>query len=144
MQKTEDFCDATVTLDFGRLRALCAEKPETTMAVIRAAWPHIQMALRSGHTLKRICHELNEDGFAIGYKTLSAYVGRLRRQQARRAELEPRSGGLPSARSVAAPASRSISRPDAHDPMANAREYSTGKRPGFHFTGEPPDPEKLF
>ena len=76
VQKTEDFPDLP------RLRALCAEKPDTTMALVRAAWPQIRLALDAGHTLKRICRELNHDGLAIGYKTLSAYIGRLCREQA--------------------------------------------------------------
>jgi hypothetical protein len=32
----------------------------------------------------------------------------------------------------------------ARDPRANLPEHSTGKGCGFHFTGEPPDPQKLF
>jgi hypothetical protein len=82
VQKTEDFSDGATSQDLPRLRALCAEKPDTTMALVRAAWPQIRLALEAGHTLKRVCRELNHDGLTIGYKTLSAYVGRLCREQA--------------------------------------------------------------
>jgi hypothetical protein len=88
VQKTEDFREGAVAWDLPRLRALCAEKPDTTMALVRAAWSDILTALGSGHTLKRICQELNKDGLAVGYKTLSAYVGRLRREPTRHVNLQ--------------------------------------------------------
>ena len=67
--------------DLTRLRTLREERPDGKMAMIRRAWPAIVEALDSGHTLKRICERLNEGGVAVEYKTLSAYVSILRREQ---------------------------------------------------------------
>ena len=64
VQKTEDFRGGNVRHDLPRLRALCEQKPDATMALVRAAWPDILTALRSGHTLKRICDELGT-GFRL-------------------------------------------------------------------------------
>jgi hypothetical protein len=50
------------------------------MAPLRNAWPDIEDAMHDGHSLKRICKCLNEDGFAIAYKTLSTYLAVLRRE----------------------------------------------------------------
>jgi hypothetical protein len=123
MQKTEDFHEGAVAWNLPRLRALCEQKPDTTIALVRAAWPDIRLALDSGHTLKRICEALNRDGLSIGYKTLSAYVGRLRRQRT------PLS--IPSLRNLT---------PAVADPLAQAMEACARPRYDImaaHCDGDP-------
>jgi len=66
-------------LDLTPLRALSQERPSCKMALIRRAWPDILTALRAGHSLKRVCELLGEDGILIGYNTLCSCVSRLRR-----------------------------------------------------------------
>src|SRR5579864_6332581 len=66
-----------------RLRNLSAEKPTTKMGQVRWLWPEIQVARAAGHTLQLIHKRLNEAGIEIDYRTLSLYIGRLERQQAR-------------------------------------------------------------
>jgi hypothetical protein len=78
---TEHLVKDPVVPDLARFRALRDEKPDSKMALIRRAWPDIVAALNSGHTLKHVCKRLNEDGVAVDYKTLSAYVSILRRKQ---------------------------------------------------------------
>ncbi len=134
MQKTEDFPDGNARHDLPRLRALCEEKPDATMALVRAAWPQILTALRSGHTLKRICQELNKDGLTVGYKTLSAYVGRLRRERTRNVDLRET---RPSPRSVFRPRN---SPPVVSDPLAHAMEACAKPRydiTAAHCDGDP-------
>ena len=77
VQKTEDFRDGAARWDLPRLRALCTEKPDATMAQVRTAWPQIRLALDSGHTLKRICEALNRDGLSIHMSTrvLAGQIG---------------------------------------------------------------------
>jgi hypothetical protein len=54
------------------------------MGQVRWAWPEIQAAQAAGHTLHSIHKRLNEGGIEIDYRTLSLYIGRLERQEARR------------------------------------------------------------
>jgi hypothetical protein len=105
------------------------------MARVRLVRSDIEASLSCGHSLKRICEDLNADGFAIDYKTLSTCLGVLRRTEDRDS-VGPQNGARRTHTAA-------LPKPPL-DPMANARQYSTGKRPGFHFTGEPPDPAKLF
>lgn len=63
-----------------RLRALCQERPSRKMAVIRRSSSDILAALKAGHSLKRVCERLNEEGVSIGYRTLCTYMSRLRRE----------------------------------------------------------------
>jgi hypothetical protein len=115
------------------------------MASIRHLLPDILAARNSGHTLKRVCRRLNELGIDIKYKTLSAYVGILRREQSRRStingERKPQLVAVPEPVRVFPTSAPAISRPS---PLATAMEY-LGKVRGFqNFTGEPPDPDKIF
>ena len=64
-----------------RLRALSRERPCSKMALIRRSWPDILAALRAGHSLKRVCERLSDEGIPIGYRTLCSYVSRLRRDK---------------------------------------------------------------
>jgi hypothetical protein len=71
-----------------RLRDLMTEKPTTKMGQIRWAWPEIQAALAVGHTLHCVHKRLEEIGIAVGYRTLSLYIGRLKREQAQKCSPE--------------------------------------------------------
>jgi len=137
MQKTEDFREGAEAWNLPRLRALCAEKPDTTMALVRVAWPQIRLALDSGHTLKRICEALNRDGLSIGYKTLSAYVGRLCREQT--SNVRPRAAQPKKPFRAPVPASRALAPADA-DPLAQAMEACARPRYDImaaHCDGDP-------
>lgn len=137
LQKTKDFPERAASLDLPRLRALCAEKPDATMALVRAAWPDILTALGSGHTLKRVCQELNKDGLAIGYKTLSAYAGRLRRERTGNVRLREKQARRPLPLSV--PSLRHLA-PAASDPLAQAMEACARPRYDIiaaHCDGDP-------
>jgi hypothetical protein len=52
--------------------ALAAQKPDQKICQIRQAWPSIEQALSSGHSLKAVCASLVADGISVNYKTLSA------------------------------------------------------------------------
>jgi hypothetical protein len=67
--------------DLTPLRALSQEWPSCKMALIRRAWPDILVALKAGHSLKRVCELLREDGILIGYNTLCSCASRLRRER---------------------------------------------------------------
>ncbi len=137
VQKPKDFLDGAASLDLPRLRALCAEKPDATMALVRAAWPQIRLALDSGHTLKRICEALNRDGLSIGYKTLSAYVGRLRRE--RTGNFHPRETQAKRPSPLSVPSLRNLT-PAVSDPLAQAMEACARPRYDImaaHCDGDP-------
>ena len=100
-------------------------------------WPDILTALGSGHTLKRVCQELNKDGLAIGYKTLSAYVGRLRRERTGNVRLRETPARRPLPLSV--PSLRHLA-PAASDPLAQAMEACARPRYDIiaaHCDGDP-------
>lgn len=67
--------------DLSPLRALETELPDSTMAIIRSAWPEIQTALRRGHALKTIQQRLSDSGIEVSYRVLCVYVSRLRREK---------------------------------------------------------------
>jgi len=130
--------------DLGPLRALQSETP-TRMAAVRRVWPEICAALSAGHSLKMVQRRLSDGGFGIPYRTLVSCVNRIRREQARlgssgmrHRKAAPRTGlpEMPPAKDRTDSAKR--------DPMENLRKYGTDSRPRFRFTGEPPDPSKLF
>jgi hypothetical protein len=70
-------------IDLAPLRALDTELPDNTMGRIRYAWPEIEAALRRGHRLKTIHQRLIGSGIKVGYKMLSVYLCRLRREKGR-------------------------------------------------------------
>ena len=78
---TDNPSEDPALLDLTPLRALSQERPSSKMALIRRAWPDILAALKVGHSLKRVCERLREDGILIGYNTLCSCVSRLRREQ---------------------------------------------------------------
>jgi hypothetical protein len=66
------------------LRDLTAEKPTTKMGQVRWAFHEIEAALAAGHTLQMVHARLKDVGIEIGYRTLSLYLGRLKRRQGAR------------------------------------------------------------
>jgi hypothetical protein len=126
--------NANDKLDLAKLRAHVREKPRTKAGQVRQAWPEIKQLLASGHSLKDICHWLNEIGLQIGYARLSDYVCQLRRRES-----------LPLT-SMAADSGGQPVRPDPasapENPLAHilAREK---KSTGFSYNAEP-DPKKLI
>ena len=62
------------------VEALAREHPTQLMARLRAVWPHVQQALKAGHTLRLIHERLNMAGVPISYKVLVVYrYGRIER-----------------------------------------------------------------
>jgi hypothetical protein len=106
-------------------------------------------ALNAGQSLKRVCESLNADGIAVEYNAFRAYVSILRRQQTersvpvqdRQARSVPVLGHHVHVPPRPVPAT---CRPDLSDPMATAMEYLNRVRGFQSFTGEPPDPDKIF
>ena len=65
------------------LVGLQKENPTKSISLIRLIWPDIKAALQRGHTLKEVHARLVKGGLRIGYKKLSVYVSRLRREDAK-------------------------------------------------------------
>jgi hypothetical protein len=143
-------------VDLAPLRALHSETPATRIAFVRQLWPDISAALNAGHSLTIVHQRLISGGVDIPYRTLVSCVNRIRLEQARTvagvsrpARVTPPSAGIRAAHGAPTPDSSGNSngavppRSSRH-PMANLLEHDSRKLPGFHFTGEPPDPEKLF
>ena len=118
------------------------------MASIRYAWPGIMAALNTGHSLKRVCERLNADGIAVEYNAFRAYVSILRRQQTQRSvaaqDRQARSAPVPGPVRMPLSPIPATARPNLSDPMATAMEYLNRVRGFQNFTGEPPDPDKIF
>jgi len=120
------------------------EKPDSKMTSIRRTWPEIAATLDAGHSLKRVCECLNADGVAVEYKTLRAYVSILRREQRQRSMVvpdKPVPGPIVQVPQRSVPATR---RQEPSNPLATAMEYLSKVRGFQNFTGEPPDPDKIF
>jgi len=123
----------------GPLSSLPDKLPSTGIGLVRRLWPKIDAALKAGHNLVAVHESLREGGFDVPYSTLTSCVQRIRLEQARTAPSRAASAKKPLPKVASQPTSVG-----ERDPMANLRKYGTGKVPGFHFTGEPPDPKKLF
>ncbi len=120
------------------------EKPGSKMTCIRRAWPEILATLDAGHSLKRVCECLNADGVAVEYKTLRAYASILRGEQNQRSMVAPDKpfpGPVVQVPQRPVPATK---RQERSNPLATAMEYLSKVRGFQNFTGEPPDPEKIF
>jgi len=110
------------------LEKLAEEPPTTKTALLHSLLPHIQLALRSGKTLKQVWQRLSEDGLDISCETFCRLV--------RRARTKPRPSAALSGKSVEVPAA-STETPEssvARDPLANLRRLEEN-RPGFHWRG---------
>jgi hypothetical protein len=110
------------------------------MALVRDIWPEINAALKAGHRLTVVHKRLATGGCHIAYRTLASCVNRIRLEQAR----TPRSRTVPVKTTVETRAQPARLGQDRPDPLANLEKYGTGSLPGFHFTGDLPDPDKLF
>jgi hypothetical protein len=124
-----------------RLRDLSAEKPTTKMGQIRWVWPEIKAALANGHTLQRVHKRLQEIGIAVGYRTLSVYIGRLEREHARTGPQETITAQKQAGKTeFTLGSSMLMAQPGgpigetAQDPFANIRrEREKKKRAGFAY-----------
>jgi hypothetical protein len=108
------------------LEKLGEEPPTTKTALLRSLLPQIQVALRSGKTLKQVWQRLSDDGLDISCETFCRLV--------RRARAKPRPSAAPSGESVEAPAT-SIQATEgnvARDPFENLKRLEAN-RPGFHW-----------
>lgn len=118
-------------LDLAKLRTHAREKPRTKAGQVRQAWPDIKQLLDAGHSLKDVCHWLNEIGLQIGYARLSDYVCQLRRKEALLAHIDA------PLRSTA-----TLTDETALHPLAHILEREK-KHTGFDYNAEP-DPKKLI
>jgi hypothetical protein len=128
-------------LDLKRVAELRSATPRTTIAQIRLAWPEIEAALERGHSLKDVHSSLKESGIEIEYRTLSEYIGRIRRAHLR---LEPQRRALTHALVI----SKGTAAPEncerrATDAMADFQQR-TNRRTIFEFKPCPPDESKLI
>ena len=108
------------------LEKLAEEPPTTKTALLRSLLPQIQVALRSGKTLKQVWQRLSEDGLDISCETFCRLV--------RRARAKPRPSAAPSGESVEARATsiQATEGNDARDPFENLKRLQAN-RPGFHW-----------
>jgi hypothetical protein len=131
-----------------RLAALREKKPPTKAAQIRSFWPEIKAALGNGHSLKTIAECLAADGIAVSVRSLSVYVGRMRKNSSGPRQALPNQTALggheipsPTPKSTAAPLQ--VDPKGSRDPLANVRERQK-KRPGFDYRPELADPKELI
>jgi hypothetical protein len=117
------------------VEALARENPTQLMAQLRAFWPHVQEALKAGHTLRLIHKRLNLAGVPISYKLLSLYRGCIERRK--KAPATTASPGSPL------PARSLDGRPPAFDPLANLRALGQ-KRKDWRYPSGRPDESKLL
>src|ERR1700761_1562418 len=104
---------------------LTQEKPTQLMAQLLAVWPHVQEALKAGHTLRLIHQRLNLVGVPISYKLLSLYHGRIeRRKKALAASASPNSVGS---------ASRQNHTPPDFDPLVNFEAQERKRRSAWQY-----------
>ena len=131
-----------------RLAALREKKPRTKAAQLRSLWPEIRAALDNGHSLNAISECLAADGIAVSARSLSVYVGRLRKDSM--ADQNKQSAALPSVlptpREQATPAPQPIADRAAEkfDPLRNFYDMQS-KTTTFKYT--PPtfaDKDKLI
>jgi len=110
------------------LEKLAEEPPTTKTALLHSLLPQIQLALRSGKTLKQVWQRLSEDGLDISCETFCRLI--------RRARAKPRPSAALSGKSVEVPAASTETTESsvARDPLANLRRLEEN-RPGFHWCG---------
>ena len=127
-----------------QLAALREKKPLTKAGQLRSLWPEIKAALDNGHSLKVISECLAADGIAVSVRSLSVYVGRLRKNSV--AERKKQSAALPAALTTppkqATPAPQPVA--ERVDPLRNFYDMEA-KRTTFKYT--PPtlaDKDKLI
>lgn len=132
-----------------RLAALREKKPPTKAAQIRSLWPEIKAALDNGHSLKAISDCLSADGIAVSVRSLSVYVGRLRKSSTANTKLTPPGQTALAGNVISTSTAKSETVPadpdpkGSRDPLANVRERQK-KRPGFDYRPELADPKQLI
>ena len=130
-----------------RLAALREKKPPTKAAQIRGLWPEIKAALDKGHSLKAIAECLAADGIVVTVRSLSVYVGRIRKNSIAGKTMTPARQTALGATQRAGPKSAAVSaepNPEGPpDPLANVRERQK-ERPGFDYRPELADPKELI
>jgi hypothetical protein len=117
------------------VEALAREHPTQLMARLRAVWPHVQQALKAGHTLRLIHERLNMAGVPISYKALVVYRSRIERRKKAAAQPTSQTGARVS-QIVAEPAK-------PFDPLVNMPAQDQ-KGVGWKYLSGPPDESKLF
>ena len=108
------------------LEKLAEEPPTTKTALLRSLLPQIQLALRSGKTLKQVWQRLAEDGLDISCETFCRLL--------RRARAKPHASAAPSGKGAEASSGtiQATDGNDARDPFANLKRLEAN-RPGFHW-----------
>ena len=135
MRNADQF-DEWITSARTRLAARKNGRPSTKVGAVRALWPEIQQALRSGQTLKTIRDWLEVEGVSLQYNQLATYVRRIRRTPARWNALPP--PDVRGAKDLPLGANRQASPLDAspspgqsgtaRDPLANLRARQGTRR----------------
>ncbi len=130
-----------------RLAALREKKPRTKAAQIRSLWPEIKAALDEGHSLQDIAECLAADGITVSVRSLSVYVGRLRKSSDKK--LTPPGQTVLAGNVISTSTAKAETVPadpdpkGSRDPLANVRERQK-KRPGFDYRPELADPKQLI
>jgi hypothetical protein len=108
------------------LEKLAEEPPATKTALVRCLLPHIQVALRSGKTLKQVWQRLSEDGLEISCETFCRLI--------RRARTKPRPSAAPGGKSAdeTATSTQVTESSVVRDPFENLKRLEAN-RPGFHW-----------
>ena len=108
------------------LEKLAEEPPTTKTALLRFLLPQIQLALRSGKTLKQVWQRLSEDGLDISCETFCRLV--------RRARTKPRPSAAPGGKSAdeTAASTQVTESSVVRDPFENLKRMEAN-RPGFHW-----------
>jgi hypothetical protein len=132
------------------LAALREKKPLTKAAQLRSLWPEIRAALDNGHSLKAISECLAADGIAVSVRSLSVYVGRLRKNSmaGKKKQSAALPAALPTAPRQVTPDPQPVAERAAEkfDPLRNFYDMEAkSKRTTFKYT--PPtlaDKDKLI
>jgi len=112
------------------LEKLAEEPPTTKTALLRFLLPQIEVALRSGKTLRQVWQRLSEDGLDISCETFCRLI--------RRARAKPGASAAPSGKSVEAPTASTQTTENgvARYPLENLKRLEAN-RPGFHWRATP-------
>src|SRR5437870_12471438 len=110
------------------IRALTSKRPTTRTGFVRRLLPEIEVALKSGHTIKTIwktlVHQRDKD---FSYKLFCLYLQRLHPTNGK--ETAPTGRG----KTAPDPAPQTSTRTELeYDPLANVKE-AEATRSGFHY-----------
>jgi hypothetical protein len=132
--RNADQLNEWITSARARLAARRNGRPSTKAGAVRALWPEIQQALKSGQTLKTIRDWLEAEGVSLRYNQLTTYVRRIRRTEATEAR---KPHPAPDRRAVEPeakhePVSLEVVPAQDRDPLANLR-VRQGKSRTFEY-----------